>query len=67
MERETAIEAAVSIGAVVLFVITIVWIGATESAGASLSEFGALALVGSIVLFVLVMTGVGYFLAGRDT
>lgn len=65
VERETIVEIAASAIAVALFVVVIIGIGTAYSAGADLSNQGALALVGAIAGFVLVMAGVGYFLAGR--
>lgn len=64
IERETVREIVVSLGAVAFFVVVIVAIGATYWNGTSLSEVGGLALVGSIFLFVIVMTVVGYYLSG---
>lgn len=59
------VEIAVSTAAVLLFVGLILVIGAVDGGGATLSARGALALVASIVLFVLVMTGIGYVIGGR--
>lgn len=66
IERETIEEIVVSALAVGPFVAVIVGIGmAFSPGGAEFGDQGALALVGAIVGFVLVMTGVGYFLSGR--
>jgi len=65
IERETVVEIAVSVAAVALFVAVIVGIGATYGTPSELSDTGALALVGAIVGFVFLMTGIGYFLSGR--
>jgi anaerobic C4-dicarboxylate transporter len=54
---------AVSVVAVAAFVLIILWIGASFG-GNALSATGGLALVGSIVLFILVMAGVGVWLSG---
>ena len=62
MERETFVEAAVSIVAVVLFLIAIVAVGLAYP---SLSGVGPLALIGSIVFFIVVMGAAGYWLAGQ--
>jgi hypothetical protein len=62
VEREAVIEAVVSAAAVAVFVALIVVIGATFS---PLAGPGAFALIGAIALFVLVMSGVGYWLSGR--
>ena len=66
IDRETVEEIAVSALAVGLFVVVIVGIGTVFSpGGAEFSDQGALVLVGAIAGFVLVMTGIGYFLSGR--
>lgn len=62
MERETLIEAVVSAIAVGLFVVVIVAVGLFYP---SLSGAGPLALIGSIVFFVVVMAAAGYWLAGQ--
>jgi hypothetical protein len=61
IEGETLREIAVSVAAVGLFIALILVIGVTY--GSSLGSAGGLALVGSIVVFVLVMAGVGFFLS----
>lgn len=62
MERETLVEAVVSSAAVVLFLIAIVAVGLVYP---NLSGAGPLALIGSIVFFVIVMTAAGYWLSGQ--
>ena len=64
IERETVLEIAVSVGAVVVFVALIVGIGVTYG-GQGLSSQGGVALLGAIAGFVVLMTAVGYFLARR--
>ena len=64
MERETVLEIAVSVGAVGVFVAIIVGIGVTYG-GRGLSSQGGVALLAAIAGFVLLMTGVGFFLARR--
>lgn len=61
IERETVVEIAVSVAAVGLFVLLIVAVGVSYGIDApgGFSDTGALALVGAILLFVLVMAGVG--------
>lgn len=66
MERDTAVEIAVSVGAVGLFVAAVLGVGAVYDGAGSFPRAGALALVGVIFGFVAVMTGVGYFLANRQ-
>ncbi|MFC6837117.1 DUF7472 family protein [Halomarina ordinaria] len=65
LEREALLEIAVSIVAVGLFIAVIVGIGVTYNGSTGLSNEGAIALIASIGGFVLVMSLVGYFLAGR--
>lgn len=62
VDRDTLVEIAVSVGAVGLFVAVIVTIGSVYN-NSGLSEDGAIALVGAIVLFVIVMSAVGVGLA----
>jgi len=64
VERETMIEVAVSVLAVALFVVGIVTIG-TMTGGKQPTRTGALALVGAVFLFILVMAGIGVFLERR--
>ncbi|WP_101295149.1 DUF7472 family protein [Halegenticoccus soli] len=61
LEEEALREIVVSVVAVSFFIALILGIGATFGTG--LGQAGGLALVGSIVLFVLVMALVGFFLA----
>lgn len=62
MDQETRREIIVGVGSVGLFVALLVWVGVTFS-NDGLTQTGALAVVGVIVLFVLLMTGVGYWMA----
>ena len=64
IERETMLEIAVSVGAVIVFVALIIGIGLTYG-GRGLSDQGGVALLAAITGFVLLMTAIGYFLAGR--
>lgn len=61
LEAEMRRKIAVSVVAVGVFIALIVGIGAAFPDG--LGGTGGLALVGSIVLFILVMAGVGVFLS----
>ncbi len=63
-DRETVLEIAVSTVTVGLFIAVIIGIGATFNDG-GLSQQGALALIGSIAGFVVLMTLVAVFLARR--
>lgn len=62
MERETLVEVVVSSTAVVLFLVAIIAVGLVYP---NLSGAGPLALIGSIVFFVVVMAAAGYWLAGQ--
>lgn len=64
MEEDTVVEIVVSVVAVLVFVAAVVVVG-TSFGVDGLSRTGALALVGVVFGFVLLMTAVGYFLAGR--
>lgn len=63
-ERETVVEIAVSVVSVGLFIAVIVGIGSTYNSD-GLTNQGALALIGAIAGFVVLMSLVAYFLAGR--
>ena len=63
IERKTMVEIAVSVGAVLVFVAAMVGIGITYGAGRVLSSQGGVALLVAMAAFVLLMTGIGYFLA----
>jgi hypothetical protein len=67
IERGTLVEIVVSIGAVGLFVAAIVAIGVTYGGEGVIGEDGGLVLVGAIAAFILFMTGIGYWLSGRET
>lgn len=66
VERETLVEAGLSVGAVAVFVVALVVVGLVFGSD-GIGGAGALAVVGAIVLFVAVMTGVGYWLAHRPS
>lgn len=61
LEEGMGRKIAISVGAVGLFVAVVVGIGTAYNDG-GLGSAGGLALVGSIILFILVMAGVGLFL-----
>jgi anaerobic C4-dicarboxylate transporter len=63
IDSEMRRKIGVSVVAVSVFILIILWIGATYG-GTALSATGGLALVGSIVLFIVVMAGVGVWLSG---
>jgi len=64
MEEDTVVEIAVSVVAVLLFVGAVVEVGSAFGAD-GLTESGALALIGVVFGFIVLMTGIGYYLAGR--
>ena len=65
VERETIIEAGIALVAVGAFVAALLIIG--NRFGDGLAGAGALAVVASMVGFVLVMAAVGYWLSGRTS
>ncbi|PSP55591.1 hypothetical protein BRC82_04745 [Halobacteriales archaeon QS_1_67_19] len=62
LDQKTRREILVGVGSVGLFVALLAGVGAAYGNG-GLTETGALAVVGVIVFFVVLMTGVGYWLA----
>jgi hypothetical protein len=64
--RETLVEGVAGAGSVLVFVVAVVVIG-TLYDGRGLSATGALALVGAIAGFILLMAAVGVFLSRYDT
>ncbi|WP_115863139.1 DUF7472 family protein [Halorussus litoreus] len=62
IDQDTLREIVVGVGSVGLFVGLLYWVGTTYGNG-GLSETGALAVVGMIVAFVLLMTGVGFWMS----
>lgn len=65
VERETVIETVVSVVGVGLFIGMLVLIG-LEFNQNGLTDTGAFAIISAIVLFILLMTGVGYWLSARE-
>jgi hypothetical protein len=63
--RETVVEIAVSLVATVVFVAAVVFIGMNYGGRGGFGSEGALALLGAIVAFVLLMFGVGIFLSDQ--
>jgi len=66
MERQTALEAAVSIGIVVGFIGLLSVLSATFSIDGGIGPTGGYALIGSLVAFILVMSGAGLVLTRLD-
>lgn len=65
VERETLRDIVVSVGAVGVFIALLTWVGTTYS-NDGLTETGAIAVVAVIVFFVLLMTGIGYWMAHQE-
>jgi hypothetical protein len=64
IEGETLRDIVVSVASVGLFIVATLIVGTQFDSGGLTSQ-GALALVGVIVGFVLLMTGVGFWLANQ--
>ncbi|UPW01433.1 hypothetical protein M0R88_04850 [Halorussus gelatinilyticus] len=62
VDKETRREILVGAGSVGVFIALLVGVGTTYGNG-GLTQTGALAVVGVIVLFVLLMTGVGLWMS----
>jgi polyferredoxin len=62
LDQDTRREILVGTGSVALFIALLVGVGTTYGDN-GLTEMGALAVVGVIVVFVLVMTLVGYWMS----
>jgi hypothetical protein len=65
LDEESRRQIVLSLLAVGFFIVLMVAIGAING-GAALTANGALMLIGAIALFVLVMGGIGVFLARRE-
>lgn len=63
IERETLIEVTVSAVAVGAFIAAVLVIGTLFSDN-GLNDQGAMALIGAMVLFIVVMSAIGYWLSG---
>ncbi|MFP4217542.1 MAG: hypothetical protein ACLFR6_01655 [Salinarchaeum sp.] len=61
-----AIETALALGSVVVMFGVLYLVGATFSTNGGLSPFGGLMVIGAIVLFILLMAGIGVVLAYTD-
>lgn len=66
IERETLMEAGVSLAGVLVFTVAAIIIGLTFKAENGLSGTGGLAIIGSIVLFIVVMSGIGLWLSDHQ-
>ena len=64
-EGVSPIEIAISVVGVGGFIAAVVYVGLAYGDG-GLTQTGAIALVGLIAAFILVMTAAGYWLSARD-
>jgi len=62
IEEEIRRKALYSIGAVLLFLLALVGVGVAFSDGAEFNDVGAIATVGLLVGFILLMAAVGFHL-----
>ncbi|WP_246984695.1 DUF7472 family protein [Halorientalis marina] len=65
IERETVVEAGVSIGAAIVFIIAVLLVGSQFRTNGDITGTGGLAVVGTIGFFVFLMAGVGVYFAYR--
>jgi hypothetical protein len=65
LDRDIVTEIAVSVGGVALFIAALVVVGLTYNQDGFSSE-GGLVLIGLVVAFILVFTGIGWWLSGRQ-
>jgi uncharacterized membrane protein len=65
LDRETVTEIVVAVGGVLLFIATLVVVGLTFK-NDGFSETGGLVLVGLVAGFILVFTGIGWWLSSRQ-
>ena len=65
VEGETLRDIVISVGAVGFFIVATLVVGTQFDSG-GLTEQGALALVAVIAVFILVMTGLGFWLANQN-
>ena len=64
VERDTLRDIAISVAAVGFFIAATLVVGMRFDSG-GLTEQGALAIVGILVVFVVLMSGIGYWLANQ--
>lgn len=67
IQRETVVQAGVSFAAVFVFIGAVVYVGTSFRANGTITPDGGLAILGAIVLFMVVMSAVGYWLAGQGS
>ncbi len=66
IERETIVEAVVALVGVGVFIAIAAAAGTMSNGGTGLTESGALTLVGGMIAFVVVMSGIGFYLSSRE-
>lgn len=66
MERQTLVEIAVSAGSVATMIGAMMYVGSSYSTSGELTTEGGQMMIAVIVLFILLMFGVGYVLARAD-
>jgi hypothetical protein len=66
IDKETTRQVALSVGAVIVFIVALVAIGVTFGDNQGISTTGGLALVALIALFIIGMGGAGLWLARQD-
>jgi hypothetical protein len=64
VERETAVEIGTAVAGVLTFIVALVAVG-LSAGGPSLSGSAAYGLVGAVLLFILLMSAAGFWLATR--
>ncbi|MFB6361057.1 MAG: hypothetical protein ABEH59_07005 [Halobacteriales archaeon] len=65
LDRETVTEIIVAVGGVLLFIATLVVVGLSFNDD-GFSETGGLVLVGLVAGFILLFTGIGWWLSSRQ-
>lgn len=66
IERDTVVEAGVSVAAVFAFIAAVVVVGTTYRTNGDITGTGGLAILGAIVFFIALMTVVGYWFATKS-
>jgi len=66
IERETIVEAGVSFAAVLVFIVAVYLVGTMYRTNGNIDPTGGLAVLGAIVFFVFLMTGIGVYFAYQE-
>lgn len=66
IERGAIAEALIGAGALVVFVAAVYWVSQTYATNSDLGPQGGLAVVGSIALFIVVLTIAGFWLDRQE-